>query len=409
MSSPRASQLPPRRPAQPDQPIAIGSAFGRVSSAAMASNGMTRSGDRDEQRAPVAEVVIEGAAGDAGLLRDGVEAVAPVRPGHDSDGSLDDPLACLPRAVGQVVAAIRQRRPQPRPPGRSGSRRPGRETPARVGDASRRQAIAGRTRRSAASRIRSCVAAPGLVGPCLTSVPVSVGHDKSRLDSHTSMMAGQGRSRRGGRGQGRRHAGGRGDDLRKSFGAIHAVDGITLSLPAGSHLRPPGPQRLWQDDAHPPADRPRQAELRSGARPRHADAVADQPRAHRLHDPGRRHLRRTVRLRERAVLRHPLWRHRSRPRCSTRSARRARRPHSTLAGELSGGMRRRLSLACALVHSRRSPSSTSRPWASTPRCGSSSGTTSDRSPRRARRSSSPATSWTRPTVATSWSSCARAA
>ena len=81
------------------------------------------------------------------------------------------------------------------------------------------------------------------------------------------------------------------------------------------------------------------------------DAVAADPRPHRLHDPERRHLPGADGRRERPVLRRGLRRPRRRGAVRTPStlvdlADRA----DTVAGTLSGGQRRRLSLACALIH-----------------------------------------------------------
>lgn len=73
----------------------------------------------------------------------------------------------------------------------------------------------------------------------------------------------------------------------------------------------------------------------------------------------------------------------------------------SLAGNLSGGQRSRVSLAVALLGTPNSSSSTNPPSASTPSCAATSGTSSTTSPPAAAPpSSSPPTSWTRPSAAT---------
>src|SRR6185503_8802571 len=119
---------------------------------------------------------------------------------------------------------------------------------------------------------------------------------------------------------------------------------------ARPHLRAAGPQRLGQDDADPPPVRPRASDRRRGPHPRHEDAVARglaaigyMPQAEAIYPELSvgENLGFFARLEGRAD---PAAIDRVLELVELRDRK------GTPALQLSGGMRRRLSLACTLVH-----------------------------------------------------------
>ena len=143
--------------------------------------------------------------------------------------------------------------------------------------------------------------------------------------------------------------------LGRRYADVIALDDISLTVPSGTILGVIGPSGRRQDHDGPHADR-RAARRRPGsARPRRGPAALPpaNPRTDRLHAAAVQPLSGPHRGRERGLRRQPVRDARLPPTPARPGGPRVRRPvgeRGRRAAELSGGMQRRLELACALVH-----------------------------------------------------------
>ena len=184
----------------------------------------------------------------------------------------------------------------------------------------------------------------------------------------------------------------RAEGLVKRFGRSRRSTGSrSTSRPAGSTACS-GPNGSGQDHADPAADRDDPGDRGPRRGPGRHDAVAADPRADRVHDPGRRRVPGAHRRRERAVLRRRLRRRdRRRRRRGARAGGAARTAGTRSPARCPAGSAGGSRWPARWSTGRRCCSSTSPRWAWTRCSGSSSGATSATWPTPARRSSSRAT------------------
>ena len=205
------------------------------------------------------------------------------------------------------------------------------------------------------------------------------------------------------------------EDLVRTYpGGFRAVDGVDLAWP--------------RRDLRLPRARTARARARwSGCSPRCCARPAGRPGRRARRRPRRRAVRRAIGVALQDAAIDPYMTGRELLRCRApstgfagRGGRRAPRSCSTgstssepptgASATYSGGMRRRLDLALALVHRPRCCSSTSRRPAWTRSAAWRCGARCARSTTRARRSSSPPSTWRRPTSSrTAWGSSTAAA